>query len=74
MTVAGARATAFALLLCLVSASADAAAQQLPTTADLAGLEWRSIGPAEMGGRTVDIAAIPGDPSTVYFATASGGL
>ncbi len=45
-----------------------------PTAEDLAGLEWRSIGPAEMGGRTVDIAAIPGDPSTVYFATASGGL
>ena len=27
----------------------------------LKGLTWRSIGPAEMGGRTVDIAAIPGD-------------
>lgn len=37
-------------------------------------LEWRSVGPADMGGRTVDIAAVPGDPSTVYMATASGGL
>jgi photosystem II stability/assembly factor-like uncharacterized protein len=37
-------------------------------------LEWRSVGPADMGGRTVDIAALPGDPSTVYMATASGGL
>lgn len=40
----------------------------------LAELSWRSIGPADMGGRTTDIAAIPGDPSTVYFATATGGL
>jgi len=40
----------------------------------LAGLSWRSIGPADMGGRTTDIAAIPGDGSVVYFATASGGL
>lgn len=40
----------------------------------LKGLAWRSIGPAEMGGRTVDIAGIPGDPTTVYMATASGGL
>lgn len=51
-----------------------AAHAQSPTAADLAGLEWRSIGPAEMGGRTVDIAAIPGDRNTVYFATATGGL
>ncbi|MFV1986422.1 MAG: hypothetical protein ACC682_04035 [Gemmatimonadota bacterium] len=42
--------------------------------AALEGLSWRSIGPAEMGGRTVDIAAIPGDPLTVYFATATGGV
>jgi photosystem II stability/assembly factor-like uncharacterized protein len=40
----------------------------------LAPLKWRSIGPAVMGGRTVDIAGIPGDASTVYMATASGGL
>ncbi|MDH3731899.1 MAG: hypothetical protein OEU54_00135 [Gemmatimonadota bacterium] len=40
----------------------------------LEGLSWRSIGPAEMGGRTTDIAAIPGDPLTVYFATATGGV
>ena len=40
----------------------------------VSSLDWRSIGPAEMGGRTVDIAAIPGDPRVVYFATASGGL
>jgi photosystem II stability/assembly factor-like uncharacterized protein len=37
-------------------------------------LEWRSIGPANMGGRTADIEGVPGDINTVYVATASGGL
>jgi photosystem II stability/assembly factor-like uncharacterized protein len=37
-------------------------------------LEWRSIGPANMGGRTADIEGVPGNPNLVYVATASGGL
>ena len=37
-------------------------------------LEWRSIGPANMGGRTADVEGIPGNPNVVYVATASGGL
>lgn len=37
-------------------------------------LEWRSIGPANMGGRIADVEGIPGNPSVVYVATASGGL
>ncbi len=37
-------------------------------------LEWRSIGPANMGGRTADVEGIPGNPSVVYVGTASGGL
>ncbi len=37
-------------------------------------LEWRSIGPANMGGRTADVEGVPGDPNTVYVATGSGGL
>jgi photosystem II stability/assembly factor-like uncharacterized protein len=37
-------------------------------------LEWRSIGPANMGGRTTDVEGVPGDMNTVYVATASGGL
>ena len=35
---------------------------------------WRSIGPATMGGRCIDIAAHPTDPSCYWIATASGGL
>lgn len=38
------------------------------------GLEWRSIGPANMGGRMADVEGVPGDPNIVYAATASGGL
>ncbi len=62
--------------LTLLLASAGALHGQAPDEWEqaLSGLQWRSVGPADMGGRTVDIAAIPGDPSTVYMATASGGL
>ena len=34
----------------------------------------RNIGPANMGGRIVDIAGVDSDPKTVYVAAASGGL
>src|SRR5687767_8279980 len=37
-------------------------------------LEWRSIGPAIMGGRIADIESVPGNANVVYVATASGGL
>jgi photosystem II stability/assembly factor-like uncharacterized protein len=37
-------------------------------------LEFRSIGPASMGGRITDVEGIPGNPAMVYVATASGGL
>ena len=75
MIAAGSRVVPFFAAVVLPAVLPLAASTQtLPAQEDLSGLEWRSIGPAEMGGRTVDIAAIPGDPSTVYFATASGGL
>lgn len=35
---------------------------------------WRSIGPLNIGGRTLDIAFNPLNPSTVYAGSASGGL
>ena len=63
------------IMLAAFLAAPDFALAQNPEVSDaLDGLTWRSIGPAEMGGRTVDIAAIPGDPNIVYMATASGGL
>ncbi|HKR59879.1 MAG TPA: hypothetical protein VJS64_09085 [Pyrinomonadaceae bacterium] len=45
-----------------------------PLEAAFDRLEWRSIGPANMGGRTADVEGIPGDPNTVFVASASGGL
>lgn len=35
---------------------------------------WRSIGPANMGGRIASLAVHESDPSTFWVATASGGL
>lgn len=40
----------------------------------LSNLSWRSIGPANMGGRVADVEGVPGDPNTVYVATGSGGI
>lgn len=49
---------------------------KVPTTVEdaFANLEWRNIGPTLMGGRLTDIEGVPGDPNTVYVASASGGL
>lgn len=35
---------------------------------------WRSIGPANMGGRIDDIAVVESDPSTYYVGFATGGV
>ncbi|HYP29396.1 MAG TPA: hypothetical protein VE262_21980 [Blastocatellia bacterium] len=37
-------------------------------------LEWRSIGPSNMGGRATDVEGVPGNPNIVYAATGSSGL
>lgn len=36
--------------------------------------QWRSVGPANMGGRITSIAVCESDPTTYWVATASGGL
>src|SRR5262245_45790257 len=40
----------------------------------LAALVARPIGPANMGGRVTAVAVVEKRPSTIYLATASGGL
>ncbi len=42
--------------------------------ATLKSFTWRSIGPANMGGRIDDIAAVEGNPSTFFVGFATGGL
>ena len=53
---------------------APLSAQRAVTEADLAAFRPRHVGPAVAGGRIHDVEALPGDPSTLYVATASGGL
>src|SRR3954469_2944737 len=40
----------------------------------LKNFTWRSIGPANMGGRIDDIAVVETNPSTFYVGFATGGL
>jgi hypothetical protein len=40
----------------------------------LTALAFRSIGPANMSGRVVDLAVVEAEPATFYVATATGGL
>ena len=52
-------------------------AQGRPARVDaghLAGLQWRSIGPAMFGGRVVDVAGVPGKPNLLFVGAASSGL
>jgi len=50
----------------------DASAQTEATA--LESLEWRNIGPANMGGRVSAILGVPGDPRTWWVGGADGGL
>src|SRR5216117_1916548 len=40
----------------------------------LAGLEWRSIGPAMFGGRVADVSGVTGNPNLLFVGAASSGL
>ena len=57
------------ILLCLFPAVAQTVDLQL-----LNRLEWRSLGPAAMGGRVSGIEGVPGNPRLLYAAMGSGGL
>src|SRR5262249_25527300 len=41
---------------------------------DFKGLSWRSVGPANMGGRVADIALAPGNAKMFYVGLGTGGL
>jgi photosystem II stability/assembly factor-like uncharacterized protein len=69
----------YLLLLCLVVATAPtrhAVAQEgNGRLEDLLGdLQFRSIGPANMGGRIDDFAVVESNPSTFYVGAATGGV
>lgn len=59
----------------LASVSRPAAAQsRMAEKSALAALEYRNIGPANMGGRVSAILGIPGDPTIWWLGGADGGL
>ena len=60
-------------LTLLLVVSATPALAQIPD-ALLDNFRPREVGPAFMGGRTVDLAVYEEDPAIFYAATASGGL
>ena len=63
----------FLLAVAAVAAPPPAAGQSL-TTRDMEAFHPRAIGPAVTGGRVHDVEALPDNPSTIYVASASGGL
>ncbi len=70
----------FALAALLLAPTASVA--QAGSTNDIANITEtqleafrpRLIGPAVAGGRVHDVEALPHDPSTIFVASASGGL
>lgn len=64
-----------ALILALLLTSAISGQIDSKSFASItSNLSWRSIGPANMGGRVADVEGVAGDPNLVYVATGSGGL
>jgi photosystem II stability/assembly factor-like uncharacterized protein len=62
------------VLLVSTAAAQNGSAPKSPYEEAFGRLEYRSIGPAIMGGRIADVEGVPGDPNVVYVASASGGL
>ena len=63
--------TSLILVVAQMAPSADTGTTP-PTPFD--HLEWRNLGPTNMGGRVADVAGVPGDPKVVWVGAASGGV
>jgi photosystem II stability/assembly factor-like uncharacterized protein len=61
-------------LLVSTATAQNGGTQKSPYEEAFSRLEYRSIGPAIMGGRIADVEGVPGDANVVYVASASGGL
>lgn len=65
------------LLLSLVSSVAFAADNKASSSLEpklFENLQFRSIGPANMGGRMAEVVGVPGHPEIMFAGTAAGGL
>ena len=65
--------------LCMFVGGSVPSWAQVPSPSDrierfLDGMHWRSVGPANMGGRIDDVAVVESDPRVIYLGTATGGL
>jgi len=77
-----ARVVPATLLFLFVAAAAPAATKQKAAASSPIALDpslfrelsWRSIGPANMGGRISNIAVVEKHPATIFLATGTGGL
>lgn len=63
-----------ALILFLKAENAKNGSQGFLSESILDGLQWRCVGPANMGGRIDDFAVVESNPSIIYVGTASGGV
>src|SRR5690606_32989837 len=72
--VVAAAIAAGAMAALMATAPTGLRAQAQPQAATLAKLPWRSIGPANQGGRVSDIVGVPGEPYTFYVSGANGGI
>ena len=70
------RFLAVSLLIVFLTGGSGAQSTAGVDPALLGSLRWRSIGPANTGGRIDDfaVARVPGQPDAIYVATASGGV
>ena len=69
------RRSSLSIVVAATTAAASLQAQAGSRDAEaLAGLKWRSVGPANNAGRISVVAGVPGDPSTYYVAGANGGI
>ncbi|MDQ2765783.1 MAG: glycosyl hydrolase, partial [Gemmatimonadota bacterium] len=66
-------ALAASLPLSAITSLAQQRATPLDSTT-LASFRWRSLGPADMGGRIADIVGIPSPSKTFYVAAVAGGI
>ena len=62
------------VLVLVLAAAASAAGPPGRDAALFNSLPARNIGPANMGGRIVDIDVVESNPKVMYVAAASGGL
>jgi photosystem II stability/assembly factor-like uncharacterized protein len=66
--------TSLVLIFFIGARKAEKETESLLKESILDGLEWRCIGPANMGGRIDDFAVVENNPYIIYVGTASGGL